>query len=102
VNGEDDQENAPRPAFQRCDWRRIHHSPLFWVGIVLCLGPSQSTYYPTIYRGNRALAEFPVAYSVIVPSNVPASTLAPSLKKISDSTPVAEAVTSMVAPSVSI
>jgi hypothetical protein len=19
------------------DWRRIHHSPIFWIGIVLCL-----------------------------------------------------------------
>jgi hypothetical protein len=19
------------------DWRRIHHSPIFWVGVVLCL-----------------------------------------------------------------
>jgi hypothetical protein len=27
---------APRPA-ARPDWRRIHHSPLFWVGAVLFL-----------------------------------------------------------------
>jgi hypothetical protein len=19
------------------DWRRIHHSPMFWIGVVLCL-----------------------------------------------------------------
>ena len=24
------------PAPER-DWRRIHHSPMFWVGIVMCL-----------------------------------------------------------------
>ena len=22
---------------ERRDWRRIHHSPVFWIGIVLCL-----------------------------------------------------------------
>ena len=22
---------------RRRDWTRIHHSPLFWVGVVLCL-----------------------------------------------------------------
>jgi hypothetical protein len=26
-----DEPKAPR------DWRRIHHSPIFWIGIVLCL-----------------------------------------------------------------
>ena len=26
-----------KPARRR-DWRRIHHSPLFWVGLILCLG----------------------------------------------------------------
>jgi hypothetical protein len=25
------QRKAPR------DWRRIHHSPVFWIGVVLCL-----------------------------------------------------------------
>ena len=44
----------------------------------------------------------PLPYSVIVPSNVPAVTLSPSLKRISDSTPVADAGTSTVVPSVSI
>ena len=36
VNGED-QRSDPEPAIQGRDWRRIHHSPLFWVGVVLCL-----------------------------------------------------------------
>ena len=44
----------------------------------------------------------PLPYSVIVPSNVPALTLSPSLKRISDRTPVADAGTSIVVPSVSI
>jgi hypothetical protein len=26
-----------KPAARPRDWRRIHHSPLFWVGVVLCL-----------------------------------------------------------------
>jgi hypothetical protein len=25
------------PAAKEGDWRRIHHSPVFWIGIVLCL-----------------------------------------------------------------
>jgi len=25
------------PATTGRDWRRIHHSPVFWIGIVLCL-----------------------------------------------------------------
>jgi hypothetical protein len=29
-------QHAPRKAPKR-DWRRIHHSPLFWVGVVLFL-----------------------------------------------------------------
>jgi hypothetical protein len=24
------------PALER-DWRQIHHSPMFWIGIVMCL-----------------------------------------------------------------
>jgi len=30
-----DQASAPRAS--RRDWARIHHSPLFWVGVFLCL-----------------------------------------------------------------
>jgi hypothetical protein len=26
-----------KPAARPRDWRRIHHSPAFWIGIVLCL-----------------------------------------------------------------
>jgi hypothetical protein len=37
VNGENRQEREPKPAAQRRDWRRIHHSSLFWVGVILCL-----------------------------------------------------------------
>jgi hypothetical protein len=29
-------EDAPKPARRR-DWRRLHHSPLFRIGILLCL-----------------------------------------------------------------
>ena len=36
VNGEDRRSETEPPVRGR-DWRRIHHSPLFWVGVVLCL-----------------------------------------------------------------
>jgi hypothetical protein len=26
-----------KPASPPRDWRRIHHSPMFWIGIALCL-----------------------------------------------------------------
>jgi hypothetical protein len=26
-----------KPARPRRDWRRIRHSPMFWIGVVLCL-----------------------------------------------------------------
>jgi hypothetical protein len=26
-----------KPARPPRDWRRIHHSPVFWLGVVLCL-----------------------------------------------------------------
>jgi hypothetical protein len=29
--------NRMKPAAPPRDWRRIHHSPIFWIGIVLCL-----------------------------------------------------------------
>jgi hypothetical protein len=35
MNSEDQDRSAP--AAKGRDWRRIHHSPVFWVGIVLCL-----------------------------------------------------------------
>ena len=25
------------PVVGRRDWKRIHHSPMFWVGVLLCL-----------------------------------------------------------------
>jgi hypothetical protein len=31
------RDRADRPAPRRRDWRRIHHSPLFWVGVALFL-----------------------------------------------------------------
>jgi len=37
MNAESHHGDAPKPA-RRHDWRRIHHSPLFWVGLFLCLG----------------------------------------------------------------
>jgi hypothetical protein len=36
VNKANHHGDAPKPAARR-DWRRIHHSPLFWVGVVLFL-----------------------------------------------------------------
>jgi hypothetical protein len=30
-------ENAAQPDARRRDWRRVHHSPLFWVGALLSL-----------------------------------------------------------------
>jgi hypothetical protein len=30
-----DSEGLPKPATRRRDWRRIHHSPLFWFGACL-------------------------------------------------------------------
>jgi hypothetical protein len=35
VNSE--HHDASRPGKAPRDWRRIHHSPVFWIGIVLCL-----------------------------------------------------------------
>ena len=26
-----------KPQNSERDWRRIHHSPMFWIGIVMCL-----------------------------------------------------------------
>jgi hypothetical protein len=31
------QGHAMKPAARPRDWRRIHHSPAFWIGVVLCL-----------------------------------------------------------------
>jgi hypothetical protein len=33
----DHQEEHARAPVRRRDWRRIHHSPLFWVGFILFL-----------------------------------------------------------------
>jgi hypothetical protein len=35
MNSEDQNRDASDA--EKGDWRRIHHSPVFWVGIVLCL-----------------------------------------------------------------
>jgi hypothetical protein len=35
MNSEDHGRNLP--AANERNWRRIHHSPAFWVGLVLCL-----------------------------------------------------------------
>jgi hypothetical protein len=37
VNGENRKKSALEPAVRRRDWRHIHHSPLFWLGVVLGL-----------------------------------------------------------------
>ena len=26
-----------KPQHRERDWRRIHHSPMFWIGLVMCL-----------------------------------------------------------------
>ncbi len=36
MNNRHHHGGAPEPA-DRPDWRRIHHSPLFWVGVALFL-----------------------------------------------------------------
>jgi hypothetical protein len=37
VNQDNRHGRAAKPAVGRRDWRRIHHSPTFWVGAVLFL-----------------------------------------------------------------
>jgi hypothetical protein len=37
MNKENHHGGTPIPAIRRRDWRRIHHSPLFWVGFFLFL-----------------------------------------------------------------
>jgi hypothetical protein len=37
MNKDVDHEIASKPKFRRRDWRRIHHSPLFWFGFCLFL-----------------------------------------------------------------
>jgi len=37
VNGENREGTALENVVRRRDWRRIHHSPLFWLGVVLAL-----------------------------------------------------------------
>lgn len=37
MNGENREGTALEPVVRRRDWRRIHHSPLFWLGVVLAL-----------------------------------------------------------------
>ena len=72
----------------------FRHGPTQWSRLRECV--------ETPIRLVRARVFVPLPYSVIVPSNVSAFTPSPSLKRISDSTPVAGAVTSTVVPSVSI
>ena len=72
MNDESRQRGESEPAVQRRDWRRVHHSPLFWIGIVLCLAAI------TIYVMSNDLswrphtqrsAELPVsgAFRILVP-----------------------------------
>jgi len=37
VNDENRQGSESGPAVQRRNWRRVHHSLLFWIGVVVCL-----------------------------------------------------------------
>jgi hypothetical protein len=37
VNAEHHNKASPTPEVRRPDWRRIHHSPLFWIGVALFL-----------------------------------------------------------------
>jgi hypothetical protein len=32
-----DERTKLKPTAPARDWRRIHHSPMFWIGVVLCL-----------------------------------------------------------------
>jgi hypothetical protein len=35
------------------DRRPIHHSPIFWIGVVLCLAAIAIYLWPTIFRGGH-------------------------------------------------
>jgi hypothetical protein len=37
VNKDHHRRHPTEPATRQRDWRRIHHSPLFWLGVVLFL-----------------------------------------------------------------
>ncbi|MGA2041941.1 MAG: hypothetical protein ABSG83_01075 [Roseiarcus sp.] len=37
MNKRSHQGEQAKPAGRRRDWRRVHHSPLFWVGVALFL-----------------------------------------------------------------
>ncbi|MGD0720107.1 MAG: hypothetical protein ABR970_03565 [Roseiarcus sp.] len=37
MNKRSHRDDEARPAGRRRDWRRVHHSPLFWVGVALFL-----------------------------------------------------------------
>jgi hypothetical protein len=37
VNQAHRHDGATKPTVRRRDWRRIHHSPIFWIGAVLFL-----------------------------------------------------------------
>jgi uncharacterized iron-regulated membrane protein len=37
LNEEKHQASGPKNVIRRRDWRRVHHSPLFWVGVLLFL-----------------------------------------------------------------
>jgi len=41
---------AEAPPVRR-NWRRLHHSRLFWVGLFMMLLPSRSMCFPTIWPG---------------------------------------------------
>jgi hypothetical protein len=37
MNRENNRGNTSKLAMRHRDWRRIHHSPLFWIGVFLLL-----------------------------------------------------------------
>jgi hypothetical protein len=37
MNNKNHHGDAPKPAARRGDWRQVHHSPLFWVGVFMFL-----------------------------------------------------------------
>lgn len=37
MDKENHRGHSQRAALHRRDWRRIHHSPLFWLGVLLFL-----------------------------------------------------------------
>jgi hypothetical protein len=42
-----------KPDHRQRDWKKIHHSPYFWLGLVLFLAGITIYAFPEISRGDR-------------------------------------------------